>query len=91
VQAPAAEALPGRGQIRSIVVTGNQRLETETVISYMKLRIGETYTPERGDEALKDLFATELFADVAIRYTDGRRRGGNPREPGDQPHRSRRQ
>jgi outer membrane protein insertion porin family len=70
-QAPAAEALPGRGQIRSIVVTGNQRLETETVISYMKLRIGETYTPERGDEALKDLFATELFADVAIRYTDG--------------------
>ena len=52
-------------------MTGNQRLETETVISYMKLRIGENYTPERGDEALKDLFATELFADVAIRYTDG--------------------
>jgi outer membrane protein insertion porin family len=67
----AAEALPGRGPIRSIVVTGNQRLEADTVVSYMKLRAGETYTPERGDEALKDLFATELFADVAIRYNDG--------------------
>jgi outer membrane protein insertion porin family len=71
--APAAPAagLPGNGIIRSISVTGNQRLEPETVISYMKLRPGETYTPERGDEALKDLFATELFADVGIRFNDG--------------------
>jgi outer membrane protein insertion porin family len=74
--APAAQAapaapLPGSGTIRQIVVTGNQRLEPETVISYIKLRPGELYTPERGDEALKDLFATELFADVGIRFTDG--------------------
>ena len=68
--APAA-GLPNSGPIRSVTVTGNQRLEAETVISYMKLRPGETYTSERGDEALKDLFATELFADVAIRYNDG--------------------
>jgi outer membrane protein insertion porin family len=73
VAAPAAPAadLPGSGPIRSITVTGNQRLEPETVVSYIKLRPGQTYTPERGDEALKDLFATELFADVAIRYNDG--------------------
>jgi outer membrane protein insertion porin family len=70
-QAAPAAALPGSGPIRQIVVTGNQRLEPETVVSYIKLRPGETYTPERGDEALKDLFATELFADVAIRFTDG--------------------
>jgi outer membrane protein insertion porin family len=74
--APAAQAapaapLPGSGTIRQIVVTGNQRLEPETVISYMKLRPGELYTPERGDEALKDLFATELFADVGVRFTNG--------------------
>ena len=68
--APAA-ALPGTGTIRSIAVTGNQRLEPETVISYMKLRPGDTYTPERGDEALKDLFATELFADVSLRFNEG--------------------
>jgi outer membrane protein insertion porin family len=71
VQTPPASALAGTGTIRQIVVTGNQRLEPETVISYMKLRPGEVYSPERGDEALKDLFATELFADVAIRFNDG--------------------
>lgn len=54
------------GTIRSIVVSGNQRLEPETVISYMKLRAGESYTRERLDEALVDLYATELFADVQI-------------------------
>ncbi|TFI60349.1 outer membrane protein assembly factor BamA [Sphingomonas parva] len=52
--------------IRSLAVSGNQRLEPETVISYMKLRVGETYTRERLDEALRDLYATELFADVQI-------------------------
>jgi len=69
-QTPAA-ALPGTGVIRSINVVGNQRLEPETVVSYMKLRPGEPYTPERADEALKDLFATELFADVGIRFNEG--------------------
>ncbi|HEY7808754.1 MAG TPA: outer membrane protein assembly factor BamA [Allosphingosinicella sp.] len=52
--------------IRSIAVSGNQRLEPETVVSYMKLRTGENYTRERLDEALRDLYATELFADVQI-------------------------
>jgi outer membrane protein insertion porin family len=71
-QAPAVQApLPGTGTIRAINVVGNQRLEAETVVSYMKLRPGEPYTPERGDEALKDLFATELFADVGIRFNEG--------------------
>jgi outer membrane protein insertion porin family len=52
--------------IRSIAVSGNQRLEPETVVSYMKLRVGEAYTFERLDEALNDLYKTELFADVQI-------------------------
>ncbi|HEY0027649.1 MAG TPA: outer membrane protein assembly factor BamA [Allosphingosinicella sp.] len=56
--------------IRSIAVSGNQRLEPETVVSYMKLRTGESYTRERLDEALRDLYATELFADVQIRGGD---------------------
>ncbi|MFC7497814.1 outer membrane protein assembly factor BamA [Enterovirga sp. GCM10030262] len=59
------------GTIRSIAVTGNQRLEPETVLSYMALRIGEPYTRERLDEALRALYATELFADVQIRDDAG--------------------
>jgi outer membrane protein insertion porin family len=70
---PAATPAPPGAEsvIRSISVTGNQRLEPETVISYMKLRSGETYTRERLDEALRDLYATELFADVQIRDQQG--------------------
>ncbi len=68
--APAV-ADPGLGTIRSIAVSGNQRLEAETVVSYMKLRVGEPYSRERLDEALRDLYATELFADVQIRDNAG--------------------
>ena len=56
--------------IRSISVSGNQRLEPETVISYMPLRPGEAYTAELLDQALRDLYATELFADVTISGAD---------------------
>ncbi len=40
-------------------------------MSYIKLRVGEPYDRERLDEALRDLYATELFADVAIRDDQG--------------------
>ncbi|WP_429589604.1 outer membrane protein assembly factor BamA [Sphingomonas zeicaulis] len=63
--APLAPA-PTVGTVKSINVTGNQRLEADTVRSYIQLRAGESYTTETLDQALKDLFATELFADVRI-------------------------
>ncbi|HEY9090279.1 outer membrane protein assembly factor BamA [Parasphingorhabdus sp.] len=66
--APAAESAD---IIRSIVVNGSQRLEAGTVLSYMKLRVGQTYTQEAADQALKDLFGTELFKDVSIRNNEG--------------------
>jgi outer membrane protein insertion porin family len=52
--------------IRSLRVEGSQRLEPETVLSYTRLRAGETYTNETVDQAIKDLLASELLADVAI-------------------------
>jgi len=66
-QAPAAAPTPAPTRlIRSVTVTGNQRLEPETVLSYTALRPGEPYDQERLDQALRDLYATELFADVTI-------------------------
>jgi outer membrane protein insertion porin family len=56
--------------ITALAVTGNQRLEPETILSYTSLRIGEPYDQERLDQALRDLYATELFADVQIAGTD---------------------
>ncbi|HWW63580.1 MAG TPA: outer membrane protein assembly factor BamA [Sphingomonadaceae bacterium] len=66
-------ALQGKvlGTIKSIQVTGSQRLEPDTVRSYISLRAGEPYTRETLDQALKDLYATELFADVEIKDNQG--------------------
>jgi outer membrane protein insertion porin family len=66
--APAAPApvATASGTIRSISVTGNERLEPETVRSYSNLQPGQEYSPETLDTALKDLYATELFTDVVI-------------------------
>ena len=69
---PAATAAePQSATVRSIAVTGNQRLEPETIVSYVKLRVGEPYDRERLDEALRDLYATDLFADAQIRDNGG--------------------
>ncbi len=57
--------------IQSITVVGTQRLEADTVRSYIKLRNGATWTQVSADQALKDLYATELFADVSIRNNAG--------------------
>ncbi len=63
--APVAAPVPTR-TIRSLRVEGSQRVEGDTILSYTKLRVGQAYTPETLDQALKDLIASELLADVAI-------------------------
>ena len=57
--------------VRSVVVQGNERLEAETVRSYVGLSPGDEYDRERLDQALKTLYATELFADATIRDDNG--------------------
>ncbi len=65
--APApAPVVAATGTIRSISVRGAERLEPATVISYSNLSPGLEYSAESLDTALKDLYATELFADVVI-------------------------
>ncbi|MDD3800083.1 MAG: outer membrane protein assembly factor BamA [Novosphingobium sp.] len=74
-QEPAAaegeSAAPAAQTIKSITVVGSQRLEPETILSYIQLRQGQVYTQAAADQALKDLYATELLADVQIRNEDG--------------------
>lgn len=69
---PAPAAVAPASIIQSIEVTGQQRLERDTVLSYTKLRIGNAYSRETLDSALRDLFDTELFADVQIRDDAGK-------------------
>jgi len=69
--APAPAVPQGAGTIQSVNVSGSERLEADTVRSYVKLTPGEPYNREALDQALKDLYETELFADVQVR-DDGR-------------------
>ncbi|MBX7526453.1 outer membrane protein assembly factor BamA [Qipengyuania vesicularis] len=63
-----AEATPVAQQdiVRTIAVAGAQRLEPQTILSYIRLRPGDTYTQAAGDQVLKDLYATELFSNVSV-------------------------
>jgi outer membrane protein insertion porin family len=65
--APASSASQSRA-IKSITVEGAQRLEPDTVLSYTtRLRVGTNYTRATLDDALRELYASELFSDVQIR------------------------
>lgn len=55
------------GIIREIRIEGTQRIEPETVRSYMRLNPGDPFDPLRIDQSLKNIFSTGLFADVTLR------------------------
>lgn len=62
-----AGAQPAMAQtIEEVRVTGNQRIEPDTVRSYLVLRVGDEFDDAKIDKSLKTLFATGLFADVNI-------------------------
>ena len=70
-QPPAAAAYQPPERIQSISVIGNQRVEANTVASYLLFAPGDPYSEERVDLSLKTLYATGLFADVIIDPRDG--------------------
>jgi outer membrane protein insertion porin family len=64
--APAQDVV-SEDVIRGIRVEGNQRIEAPTIRSYMVVEIGEPFDPAKLDQSLKNLYATGLFDDVALR------------------------
>ncbi|MEI8393131.1 MAG: outer membrane protein assembly factor BamA [Rhodospirillaceae bacterium] len=62
----AAQVSEG-GIVRAIRVEGKQRIEESTIRSYLAMQPGDSFSPEKLDQSLKALFATGLFADVALR------------------------
>ena len=68
---PAPAAAPQGPTINSISVVGAQRLEPATILSYIQMRAGDTYTQALADQALKDLYATELFSEASVRNDGG--------------------
>jgi outer membrane protein insertion porin family len=62
---PVVEAR-AEATIRDIKIVGSQRIEPATVKSYMNVSIGSPMERSTLESALKNLFATGLFADVSM-------------------------
>jgi outer membrane protein insertion porin family len=65
---PAAPTTEAPRLIQHIVVRGTQRVEAGTVLTYVGVREGDTYTPADVDAALKALTTTGLFSDVKTSF-----------------------
>ena len=52
--------------VRDIRVEGLQRVEAGTVFASMPVRVGETYSDDKGAAAIRALFALGLFKDVRL-------------------------
>jgi outer membrane protein insertion porin family len=64
---PAQAQIPSGGTISEIRIEGTQRVEPETVKSYLRVSPGDTFDSQRLNQSLKSLFATGLFTDVTLR------------------------
>ena len=62
----AAPVATAGGTIGAVRVEGVQRIERDTVLSYLLVKPGDAWDPEKVDGSLKALFATGLFADVKL-------------------------
>ncbi|WP_417486690.1 outer membrane protein assembly factor BamA [Maricaulis sp.] len=61
VQQPVAAPL-----VRQILVEGNQRVEADTVLSYLLLQPGQPFDTRLVNLSIQTLFATGLFSDVQM-------------------------
>lgn len=57
--------------ITQIRVTGTRRIEEATIRQYLPFTEGQRYSDALGDQALKSLSGTGLFADVTVRQNGG--------------------
>lgn len=62
----AATALAQEFVVKDIRVEGIQRTEAGTVFSYLPVRVGDRFDPEKGVAAIRALYATGLFKDVRL-------------------------
>ena len=52
--------------IKKIDVRDNQRVEESTILSYLDIKIGEKFSQNKLNVALKDMYETELFSNIDV-------------------------
>lgn len=66
----STSSIAASSYVSDIKVTGLERVEPETVISYIDIKAGNTVSDDKLNEALKNLYTTGLFEDVSINVKD---------------------
>ena len=56
--------------ISKVVIEGNERVEVETISSYLTISKGDKFDSDKLNKALKNLFTTGFFSDVKIIKND---------------------
>lgn len=52
--------------VQDIRVEGVERIEPGTVFTYLPVKVGETFDPERAPDVIRALYRTGFFSDVAL-------------------------
>jgi len=58
-------------KVKNIEVSGNNRIERETIINYLSLKKGDEYSSEKENTSIKELYSTHLFDDISLRFSNG--------------------
>ncbi|WP_229743973.1 outer membrane protein assembly factor BamA [Aliidongia dinghuensis] len=66
-QTPQLGQVQSGGIVEEVRIEGAERIEPETIRSYLTVQPGDQFDSEKLDKSLKVLFATGLFADVTMR------------------------
>jgi outer membrane protein insertion porin family len=63
---PPGQETPENVPLRQVLVQGNQRVEADTVLSYLLLQPGQPVSQQAINLSIQTLFATGLFSDVRV-------------------------
>lgn len=58
-------------RINHITIIGNKRVEKATIENYLKFTVGSEYNSGNQSESIKSLYATGLFEDINIKFSNG--------------------
>nr|MBP7190588.1 outer membrane protein assembly factor BamA [Rickettsiaceae bacterium] len=58
-------------RISSITVSGNQRIEADTVKNYLSLKVGDDFNSDSKVQGIKSLYATSMFETIELSFNSG--------------------
>ena len=58
-------------KINSIKIEGNKRIESQTILNYLDMKVGSEFSSEIQSSSLKSLYRTNFFENIKINFANG--------------------